>query len=272
MVIDGHAHACGPFLSSESIDAYLDARGVDCVVLAAGELGSAKTYRMTDRTAKKPTADVVNDLRWLIRAVVTLTGAARQIPAGNEFVSALRAGNPRIRQYYWITGESVDELRRKRAAAGFDGLKIHQCWVRKEITSAWFAELAEFLMEFDLPLFIHLGVRSEVDTLIDFAAARPSLKIIVAHCFGLERFIARAADLSENVYFDISNNYFVSERRILAAVGTFGASRVLFGSDTPYGEDSLGRTLARVNGLPIAPEGKAAILGENLRRLLKIGS
>ncbi len=40
MIIDGHAHACGDFLTSEGILEKLNEAGVDKVVLVPGELDS----------------------------------------------------------------------------------------------------------------------------------------------------------------------------------------------------------------------------------------
>jgi uncharacterized protein len=40
MIIDSHAHACGPYLKGENIVKLLNETGVDKVVLVPGELDS----------------------------------------------------------------------------------------------------------------------------------------------------------------------------------------------------------------------------------------
>lgn len=44
MIIDGHAHACGDYLSVDRITKTLSKSGADKVVLVPGELDSDKTY------------------------------------------------------------------------------------------------------------------------------------------------------------------------------------------------------------------------------------
>jgi hypothetical protein len=44
MIVDGHAHACGDYLTSESIMNKLDKAGVEKVILVPGELDSLKIY------------------------------------------------------------------------------------------------------------------------------------------------------------------------------------------------------------------------------------
>ena len=40
MIIDGHSHACGKYLTAEGIIKTLDENGVDKVVLVPGELNN----------------------------------------------------------------------------------------------------------------------------------------------------------------------------------------------------------------------------------------
>lgn len=44
MIIDGHAHACGEFLTCNSVEAYLAKHKIDKVILCGGEPGSSKNY------------------------------------------------------------------------------------------------------------------------------------------------------------------------------------------------------------------------------------
>ncbi len=44
MIIDGHAHACGAYLTTENIEKYLVAHEIDKVVLCGGEPNSSKNY------------------------------------------------------------------------------------------------------------------------------------------------------------------------------------------------------------------------------------
>ena len=59
MIIDGHAHASGPFLRAEGIVKALDAAGADKVVLVSGEANSEKTYSLPRLAHRFPNTDIV---------------------------------------------------------------------------------------------------------------------------------------------------------------------------------------------------------------------
>jgi predicted TIM-barrel fold metal-dependent hydrolase len=256
MIIDGHAHVCGNYLDNTQIEKTLEKNNVDYVILTAGELNSSKVYSLADKTERFPQRDLANDNKLVIKLVVSLFGVAKQIPLGHAYVY----------------NENIEELARAHGEFKFDGVKIHQCWVNKKIKSLWFEELLKFNIRNDIPLFIHLSSFEEIDQLVEITKEYKDAIVIVAHCIGLEKFIEKKSKLSRNVYFDISNNYFVSKARILNAIDTFGASRVVLGSDTPYGKDSLRLTINRVSSLEISTSDKEDIFGNNLGRILKIST
>lgn len=45
IVIDGHAHACGEYLTAAQIENKLTAAGADIVLLTPGQYGSKTTYK-----------------------------------------------------------------------------------------------------------------------------------------------------------------------------------------------------------------------------------
>ena len=75
---------------------------------------------------------------------------------------------------------------------------------------------------------------------------------------------------SDNIYFEISTPALVSTHRIRKAIKHFGINRILLGSDTPYGQNNLKTNIERVMNLDISDEEKHLILGENMKKLLKI--
>jgi predicted TIM-barrel fold metal-dependent hydrolase len=54
------------------------------------------------------------------------------------------------------------------------------------------------------------------------------------------------------------------------AIKIFGAERVVLGSDIPYGQDNLKTNIDRIKNLDISDEEKYSILGENMKKLLKL--
>ncbi len=273
MIIDGHAHACGEFLKSESIIDKLDKAGVDKVILVPGELESTKNYALPDFANFFPTKNVVKLTNLLTKFVMKITSTVRQIPEGNEYVYNLtKESEDRIIQFIWITQqiEKPDKyLSEKLLDWNFKGIKLHQCWESYAINSDFFKIVAKWTEKNNLPLFIHLYSDRDVKQLIDYKKKHPNLKLIVAHLFGLEIFIKQNYK-DENLYFDTSTLQLTSTKRLISAIKFAGAERIMLGSDTPYGKGNLEKNINRINNLNISTSEKNLILGENMKKLLKL--
>ena len=271
MIIDGHAHACGPFLQGENIVKILTEVGVDKVVLVPGERGSAQTYALPNLAEAFPERDVVRLTNALTRIMISLTGKAKDIPDGNQHVFALSQAYPeRIIQFFWVSlhkPDTVKEMQNRFAEWRFKGIKLHQCWETFRIGSEIFSRVAQFATEKDLPIFIHVRNYRDVSALIEYSVQHPATKFIVGHLFGLELYLQSKNKL-ENLYFEISNTYLVSTERVSKAINCFGAHKIILGSDTPYGRNSLQLNTERVKMLPISDEAKEMILGKNMQTLL----
>ena len=273
MIIDGHAHACGVFLTPENIIKELDKAGVDKVILVPGELGSSKNYSMPNIAKLFPSKNVVKLTNSLTKFVMNITGTVKQIPEGNEFVFELtQKTHGRVLQFLWIT-QQVEKpkefLNKKILEWNFKGVKMHQCWEKFSIDSDFFRSVAEWVEENNVPLFIHLYSDTDVKNIIEYKKSHLKLKLIVAHLFGLELFI-KADFKDENLYFDCSTVQLISTKRLINAIKFVGAKNVTMGSDTPYGKDNLQKNIDRINDLDILSEEKDLIVGENMKRLLNI--
>ena len=274
MIIDGHSHACGKFLTAESIVKSLDSNGVDKVVLVPGELNSKSEYPLPDLAALFPKRNVVKVTNYMTKLVMKLTGKVKDIPAGNEHVHDLKTkASDRIIQFIWITTgikNTSEYLDRKLADWSFHGVKLHQCWENYSIDSDFFNDVANWAEIHDLPLFIHLYSDSEVNKLMEYKKKHPELKLIVAHLFGLELFIKNNFK-DKNLYFDTSTIQLISNQRLKTAIDFVGLDKILFGTDTPYGaKDNIHRNIYRIKSLDISNEDKDLILGLNMKRLLKL--
>jgi predicted TIM-barrel fold metal-dependent hydrolase len=272
MIIDGHAHASGPFVRAKGIVTALDTAGTDQVVLVSGHADSEKTYSMPPLARLFPKTDVVTWTNRLIRAVIALTGAVRHVEPGNEHVHRLYQELPdRVIPFHWVVlsrQQDLDALERVHEQKSFRGLKLHQCWERFRVRSDRFEAVMRWAEQKSLPVFVHLYDRPAVHELIAYLRHHPEAKVIVGHLFGLEDYIASGLR-SERVVFEISTHELVSEERILAAIDHFGVHQVVMGSDTPYARDALRLAIDRVRRLPLSDREKDSILGENLRRLLE---
>jgi predicted TIM-barrel fold metal-dependent hydrolase len=274
MIIDGHSHACGRYLTAEGIINTLDENSVDKVVLVPGELKSKSEYSLPNIASKLPNFNVVKLTNNLTKIIMKLTGKVKDIPAGNEFVYDLKTKTDnRVIQFLWVTTrieKITDYLNTKYDDWAFHGVKMHQCWEKFSIDSDFFKEVAKWTEEKDLPLFIHLYSDNDVLQLIEYKREHPKLKLIVAHLFGLELFIKRFQN-DENLYFDTSPLQLISDSRLQKAIQYVGMEKILMGTDTPYGsKDNLRKSIDRITKLEISKEDKELILGTNMKRLLNI--
>ena len=274
MIIDGHAHASGDFLTPEGIVHILDAVKADKVVLVPGEMNRSKDMPFPNVAKVFPKRNVTKFFNILTKLVVMrITKANRQFGKLNEYVYVLTHKLPdRIIQFYLITDSSqniTQELEDKYCDWGFKGLKIHQCWYTISIDSTIFRDTANWMEKHDLPIFIHLESDKEVKKLIEYKRLHPKLKIIIGHLFGLELFIESKIKF-ENLYFDISTYQVTSDYRVLKAIEYFGADKIILGSDTPFGRDNLKKNIERIKNLPLNQDEKVKILGQNLKKLLRI--
>ncbi|MDD3368535.1 MAG: TatD family hydrolase [Lachnospiraceae bacterium] len=270
-VIDEHAHASGSFLTESGIRKLMNENQVDMLFLTPAQLGSKITYPLKNKARRDPYGDVVSGNNRLSGGMIRLIGAIKQIPEGNERVYQLCRQMPECtRQIYWVTRKNVSQLDEDYERMGFIGIKLHQCWEYFDISSNWFENVINWAGKKDLPVFIHVYTLVEMRKLIGFIKEHQEATIIIAHLYGLESFMEEPASDFENIWFDISNCYFVSKERIEMACRWIGADKLLFGSDTPYGIKSQKLTKDMVEKLDIPEGDKAKILGGNAARLFEI--
>jgi predicted TIM-barrel fold metal-dependent hydrolase len=273
MIIDGHSHACGDYLTLANLLATIDKWGVDKVILVPGELNSNTNYSLPNFAKLFPNHNVVKIANFISKIAIRLTGKVKEIPAGNKFVYDLtQESHGRIIQFIWITkqnGNIIDFLDKKYSEWGFHGVKLHQCWERFSVDSNFFREVAVWTEKYDLPLFIHPDSDTEVLKIIDYKRKHPKLKLIIAHLFGLELFIKHKFK-DDNLYFDSSCPQLISAKRLMDAIQFVGVDKITFGTDSPYGKGNIDKYMKKIKNLNISNQDRDMILGENMRKLLKI--
>jgi uncharacterized protein len=273
MIIDGHAHACGEYLTSEGIIKNLETNGVDKVILVPGELNSKTGYSLPNLAALFPNRNVVKITNHLTKFAIGLTGKIKDIPIGNEYVFDLKQKmQDKVIQFVWITtriNNPSKYLDNKMGEWKFHGVKLHQCWENFSVDSDFFNAVALWTEKNELPLFIHLFSDIEVANIIKYKKNHPKLKLIVAHLFGLELFIKENIK-DDNLYFDSSPPQLISKKRLMDAIHFAGADKIIFATDTPYGKNNTKIYINKIRNLEISDIEKDLILGENLRRLLKL--
>lgn len=269
MRIDGHAHACGEYLNTESIEKKLSKANVDMVLLTPGQYGSKITYELKNLAKKNPFGDVVSRNNRMTSIMISLIRAVKQIPKGNEYVFELKQVlSKRVKQCYWVTKDNQSRVQEDYKRMQFDTIKFHQCWEKFDISDDYFSKTVKWASKKKIPIFIHVCNIEQMAKLICFIKNNPDAIIIVGHLYGVELFMEEEKEYFKNTFFDLSNSYFVSKERTIRAYEHFGANHLLLGSDTPYGKGSLENTVQQILDLQIPNEDKERILGENLLEIL----
>lgn len=157
---------------------------------------------------------------------------------GNDFIleAARRHPDrflPMITANPWYGGKAVEEARRG-FEAGAVGIKLHPGLQGFQITDEVVHPLVKLAGELDKPVYFHTGtpVTSMPLQLTELAQQFPSVKFIMGH-MGFSDFWNDVADATRgapNIYLETSAHW---PSFIVEMVGTFGAQRIMYGSDTP---------------------------------------
>lgn len=271
LVIDGHAHACGEYLTAEQIKNKLIKAGADMVLLTPGQYGSKTTYSLKNLAKANPLGDVVSKNNRMTSRLIGLIGAIKSIPKGNEFVYQLKQKLPdQVKQCYWVTRANYKNIQSDYERMKFDTIKFHQCWEKFDIEEKYFIDTVEWATKNKLPVFIHVKDLEQMKKLVEFIKKHQDATVIIGHLYHVELFMSNPKEYFANTYFDLSNFYFVSKERTMMAYNYFGADHLLLGSDTPYGKESLENTIKQINELGIPDTDKEKILGLNMANLLKL--
>lgn len=272
MIIDGHAHACGEYLTLEKIEKKLAKANVDMVLLTPGQYGSRITYPLKNLAKKNPLGDVVSRNNRTTGFMISLIGAIKDVPKGNEYVYQLKCALPdKVKQCYWVTKANWQDVQRDYEQMRFDAIKFHQCWEKFDLEEEFFEKTVEWAAVKQIPVFVHVRDQEQMQKMILFIKKNPSAIMIIGHLYELELFLKEKKEYFNNIYFDLSNAYFVSQERTMMAYEHFGAEHLLFGSDTPYGKNSLENTKKQIMELNISSKEKDKILGQNMVKLLSRG-
>ncbi len=161
---------------------------------------------------------------------------------------------------------AVNYLREAIERLGMKGLKLHshEGYPTRGIMN--------LLLEYDLPLLIHTSDRRGPLELVPLIKAYPDVKIIIAHLGSPNNYYHQLqaiylAERYDNIYLDTSVGSDIHENLKLA-VERVGPERIVFGSDAPVYHPLIERK--KVELLELEPKDEAKILGENIKRILKL--
>lgn len=271
-MIDAHAHACGSYLDCESIANRLEKFHADAVVLCGGEPQSRICYPHPLLSAVWKNEKLAFGFNRFIERAVKKKRLADSLDEQNAAVCALAKLMPnRVFPVYWADPaeqNAAEKLERFYLSHKFYMLKLHQCYNSFDIASPVCEQLITWAENHAVPIFIHLKRAEQVYAFTQVANRHSKAVFIVAHLIGCD-IISRHLK-SDNVYFDLSSPQLYSYRMLRRTFERYGASRLIFGTDFPYGLLNDKIILSRLRRLRADPTALSLITEENIKRLLKI--
>lgn len=256
-ILDFHTHAYPEEIAAKAVEFLNDYYHVNCEGLGTIEdlKQSAKemnvNYLLVHAVATKPT-QVENVNSWI---------------ASHTSENILGFGT--IHPLYEHIEAEIDRI----IKLGLRGIKLHPDFQSFYIDDPMM-DIVYAKAEGNLPILFHIGdLNSDFSSPIRLARVLekyPQLTVIAAHLGGYSVWEDGLKHLGgKNIYVDTSSSLaFIKPKMALKIIHTFGAERVLFGTDYPLirhkGE------LDAFNSLGLAEDEKKLILFENAKRLLKL--
>jgi len=206
-------------------------------------------------------ASVENMKKSLDASGVTLT-CCLPIPPYVTFEDIKEAKDNRIIPFTGVDFTKKYDLEStlaRQVQEGAKGMKLHPIVQKVALSDPRLREAVDIFSVYELPVLFHSGVTSyyhgkekskqeprngnipEAEQLIaDF----PEVKFVVGHAGGIEvDEVMRTLPQYENAFVDTS---FQSPEKIRELVNAFGAERVLFASDWPYGDRTISIKMVRL--------------------------
>lgn len=190
--------------------------------------------------------------------------------------------------------EPEKELKRI-AEMGLKGVKLHPVYQGVDLDDPRYLRILECSGKLELVVVTHGGIdvgyperqHASPDKILRAIQQVGPVKLIAAHMGGWKQWEEAEVLLAEtSVYLDTSyatgimtpledGHYrseelpLMREEQFVCMVRTFGAHRILFGTDSPWRDQR--ESVREIHGMPLTAAEKAAILGENAERLLENG-
>ena len=255
MIIDAHCHIYPPKIAERAVE------------------GIMTFYNLSEE--QRPLPGTVDELlrigeengvkHFLCHSVATVPAQVRSI---NEFIASSVNANPgKITGFGTLHPDSEDlegDIKHLKSL-GLKGVKIHPDFQLFALDDDKGMKLGKLISDYDLPVLTHCGDlrydRSNPKQLYNFVKAFPELRIIAAHLGGWSKWDEAVEILAglPNLWFDSSSSFSnMSPSRGLQIVRTYGADRIMFGTDYPMWHTDI--ELDNIKALGLTKEEEDLIL------------
>ena len=281
MIIDIHTHTFPEKIASRALDTLRHNSHTDTFLDG--------TCRALSESSVKAGIDlsVILPVATSARQVSHINDSSAAINARTQETGLLSLGcmHPEYEDY-------KEELSRMQAL-GLKGFKLHPVYQGVDFDAPCFLRILDRAAELDMVVLTHAGYDIGIpgvshcspSMVVHVLKEIPQLKLILAHMGGWQCWDEAASLLAESsVFVDTSfssgkltplpgddhwethPNPQMTDEAFVRQIRVFGTHRVLFGTDSPWSDQS--ESLDSFRALPFTDEEKRAILGENARSLL----
>ncbi|MCY6372204.1 amidohydrolase family protein [Clostridium ganghwense] len=177
----------------------------------------------------------------------------------------------RILNTYWtnpLDEDCLEKLNKYYQLYHFRMIKMHQCWNRFDICNHKSIKIIKWATDKNIPIFIHLLSEEQVLQFIKVTNRFQDTTFIVAHMIGFEKI--NKSTKNPNVYYDLSAPQLYPIKILKKAFKAVGSTKLILGSDTPYGIDNIEKIQNRLKQLLLSQKDLDNIMGNNLAKLLKM--
>ena len=212
---------------------------------------------------------------YLIHSVAT---TPKQVKSINEFISEEVKAHPDLFTGFGTLHPDSDDIQGDfdyLIELGLKGVKLHPDFQRFALNEERAFKIGEVINEGNVPVLIHCGDfrynYSNPEQLKPFLDKFPDLTVIGAHFAGWSLWQKATKELSgtPNLYVDLSSSlYDLSPETAVDLIHSYGADRVLWGTDYPMW-DSVSE-MEYFNRLDLTDDERSKILYENAFKLLKL--
>ena len=231
--------------------------------------------------------------------VLPVATSPRQVASINA--SALRANADAPQTGVFSLGamhpddENWEAELERLAEGGVRGVKLHPPYQQVDFCDPRYVRILKKMGKLGLFAVVHAGLdvglpdarQATPDLLRRAADAAPDTLLVLAHMGGWRRWeeaerllkdtqvcldtsfsLGRITPSGDGDYRTAEDRDMLSEKRFVGMVRSFGAQRILFGTDSPWTDQAA--EVRKILALPLTTDEQKAILGQNALRLLRL--
>lgn len=271
MAVDGLVRASKTEVSVQSIQKYLKVNELEKIVLVPDYNSIRQGKTISGNGEDNPKKDLLFRFTKKLSKKNRAKNIASIIENANQYLRDLHSAMPdSIIPFVGVNTNSPDYLAKLNALFSewkFMGIHLPNHLNETDLITPEIYDLYRWISNNNLNLIIHLSSVKDIYSIQKIVRDFRSVKFVVQHMIGLEKFDPCMAGLN-NIYFDISPLYAISDYRFKKALELFTPRHIVYGSSYPYGLDNIQQQKERLQKLVKDDYKLNLIMGGNWERIL----